>query len=113
MRRLKIMLKTVGTWFKNLSKPKKIALITGGILLLSVTEQASLADIIYEATSALATVGLSRSFTGNLHTAGKFIIILLMYIGRIGPITLAFALRLKNDKGTATRTLAESKIIVG
>ncbi len=87
--------------------------LISGILLLSVTEQAPLADIIYEATSALATVGLSRSFTGNLHTAGKFIIILMMYIGRIGPITLAFALRLKNDKGTAIRTLAESKIIVG
>ena len=87
--------------------------LISGILLLSVTEQAPLADIIYEATSALATVGLSRSFTGNLHTVGKFIIILMMYIGRIGPITMAFALRLKNDNGTCMRKLAESKIIVG
>lgn len=87
--------------------------LISGILLLSITEQAPLADIIYEATSALATVGLSRNFTGNLHTAGKLIVIMLMYIGRIGPITIAFALRLKNDKGAAARKLAESKIIVG
>lgn len=88
-------------------------LLISGILLLSITEKAPLADIIYEAVSALATVGLSRNFTGSLHTAGKLIIIILMYIGRIGPVTLALALRFKTDKGTATRKLAESKIIVG
>jgi len=87
--------------------------LISGILLLSITENAPLSDIIYEATSALATVGLSRNFTGSLQNVGKLIIIILMYIGRIGPITMAFALRLKNDKGAAMRKLAESRIIVG
>ena len=90
-----------------------LVVLISGIILLSVIESASLSDIIYEATSALATVGLSRSFTTSLQAAGKYVIILLMFIGRIGPITMAFALRFKNDEKAAARTLAKSKIIVG
>lgn len=59
------------------------------IILMSVAEPAPLLDITYETTSAIGTVGLSRDFTPHLHMAGKLIIILCMYLGRIGPISLA------------------------
>ncbi|MCI8337412.1 MAG: potassium transporter KtrB [Lachnospiraceae bacterium] len=59
------------------------------IILMSVAEPAALLDIAYETTSAIGTVGLSRDFTPHLHMAGKLIIILCMYLGRIGPISLA------------------------
>lgn len=49
-------------------------------------------DVIYEAVSATATVGLSRNFTGSLNLLGKIIIIITMYFGRVGPISLAVAL---------------------
>lgn len=49
-------------------------------------------DVIYEAVSATATVGLSRNFTGGLNLLGKIIIIITMYFGRVGPISLAVAL---------------------
>jgi trk system potassium uptake protein TrkH len=62
------------------------------ILALSITENAPFIMIIFEAFSAFGTVGLSMGLTGELSDAGKLIIIVLMFIGRIGPLTLAFSL---------------------
>jgi trk system potassium uptake protein TrkH len=61
------------------------------IAALSVVENGSLTDIAYEATSAIATVGLTRDYTSHLHFFGKIIIIFCMYLGRIGPISMAIA----------------------
>ena len=61
-------------------------------LLLSITEGAPLIDILYETISATATVGLTRGITPTLGIAGKIIIIATMYLGRVGPISLALAL---------------------
>ncbi len=71
-------------------------MIISTILLTAVTN-ADFSDIIYETVSATATVGLTRSFTTSLNTAGKLIIILTMYLGRVGPISLAVALNLKKE----------------
>lgn len=59
------------------------------IIAMSIAEHAPLLDIAYETTSAIGTVGLSRDFTSHLHLGGKLIITLCMYLGRIGPISLA------------------------
>lgn len=59
------------------------------IITMSCFETGSLMDIAYEVTSAIATVGLSRDFTPHLHLIGKTIIIICMYLGRIGPLSLA------------------------
>lgn len=64
-------------------------------LLLSVVETAPLTDILYETVSATATVGLSRDLTPLLSTWGKLIIAATMYLGRVGPISLAFAFQVK------------------
>ena len=63
-----------------------------GILLLSITEPHPLESLLFEAASALGTVGLSLGITSSLTAAGKLIIIALMYIGRIGVITFTAAL---------------------
>ncbi len=63
-----------------------------GTFLLSWIETFSLEDIMFEAASALGTVGLSRGITGTLSDLGKLIIIALMFIGRIGVLSLGFAL---------------------
>ncbi|MEE1322169.1 MAG: potassium transporter TrkG [Acutalibacteraceae bacterium] len=60
-------------------------------LLLSLVSDASALDIIYETVSATATVGLTRNLTAALPFWGKLIITGTMYLGRIGPISLAFA----------------------
>ena len=53
-----------------------------------LTESFDFLSISFEAVSAIATVGLSMGITSGLSSFGKVIIILLMYLGRIGPLTL-------------------------
>lgn len=71
------------------------------VILLSLTTDASVLDVIYESMSATATVGLSRNLTGNLNWMGKLIIIATMYFGRVGPISLAIALGSKGENQNA------------
>ena len=66
-------------------------------ILLMATSNASAIDAVYEAVSATATVGLSRNLTATLNTVGKLIIIVTMYFGRVGPISLAVAFGSKNE----------------
>ena len=61
-------------------------------VLLSAVSGADALDILYETVSATATVGLTRDLPPYLNTAGKAIIIGTMYLGRVGPISLALAL---------------------
>ena len=61
-------------------------------VLLSAVSGADALDILYETVSATATVGLTRDLTPYLNTAGKAIIIGTMYLGRVGPISLALTL---------------------
>lgn len=63
-----------------------------GILILSYTENAPFEWIVFEAFSAFGTVGLSMGLTGELSVFGKIVIMVLMFAGRVGPVTLAFAL---------------------
>ena len=60
-------------------------------VLLSAVNDAPALDIVYETVSATATVGLTRNLTPFLNLWGKLIIICTMYLGRIGPISLAIA----------------------
>ena len=69
-----------------------VCILLSSTVLLSMTTDASLLDVFYEAMSATATVGLSRNLTSGLNTLGKIIIIFTMYFGRVGPISLAVAL---------------------
>ena len=68
------------------------AILLTSTVLLSVTTNAPLLDVVYETVSATATVGLSRNLTSSLNLLGKFIIIVTMYFGRVGPISFAVAL---------------------
>ena len=52
-------------------------------------------ELSYEAVSAIATVGLTMGITSNLSMIGKVIIILLMYFGRIGPLTVLLSINRK------------------
>lgn len=82
--------------------------LTGALLAV---QQYDFLDAMYEMVSAIATVGLSRGMTGALTPAGKVIVMLAMYLGRIGPITLALAFN--SNKRTADVSHAEAKVIIG
>jgi len=64
---------------------------TGILLILTPFE---LSDVLTEAISALSTVGLSTGITASLSNPALFVLMLLMFAGRLGPITLAAALAL-------------------
>lgn len=87
-----------------------LALITATLVLL-VTNQGSFIDTAYETASAIGTVGLSRGFTTSLSTFGKAVIILCMYLGRIGPISMVIAFSFK--KGQPHLTYPTENITVG
>lgn len=65
--------------------------IATGTVLLLITEKQSLINLLFEATSAFGTVGLSTGVTFKLTGAGKVVVTFLIYIGRIGPLALAYA----------------------
>jgi trk system potassium uptake protein len=89
-----------------------LAIVIFVSMILSITEiGASLEYIIYEVTSAFGTVGLSLGLTPNLTTFGKVVIVLTMFSGRVGPLTIALALA-KNHGGNTIR-YPEDKILVG
>ncbi|MCF0105677.1 MAG: potassium transporter TrkH [Holdemanella sp.] len=82
-----------------------------GLTLLCVVCPGNLADCLYEIASAIGTVGLTRALTPGLSTAGKYIVIATMYLGRIGPITLSIFFG-KDRLGNKLR-YAEESVNVG
>lgn len=79
--------------------------------ILTTTEDAIFLDLLFETTSAFATVGLTRGITPELSNIGKFLIIITMYAGRVGPLTMAFAFAQRNK--SSKYRYAEGTIIVG
>lgn len=82
------------------------------IILLSITENSDLLTIFFEVASAINTVGLSLGLTPSLSSIGKIIICILMFIGRIGPLTIVLSLSLKKSKDTKIKFI-EEKIMIG
>lgn len=83
----------------------------GTIILCMIEKPASLEYILYEVTSAFGTVGLTLGLTPHLSAAGKIIVSLIMYAGRLGPLTLALSLAQKTIPGTIK--YPEDKILIG
>ena len=81
------------------------------VLLAAVTRAPAL-DIMYETVSATATVGLTRNLTASLGSIGKMILIVTMYLGRVGPISLAIAFNRKKENQSIIRNPIE-EISVG
>ena len=70
-------------------------------------------DLLFEAASAMGTVGLSTGITAALSTGSKLVIIILMFLGRLGPITVALALKKKIKHQLHTIKYPVTDIIVG
>ncbi|MHC4442355.1 MAG: TrkH family potassium uptake protein [Planctomycetota bacterium] len=103
---------------------RKTALLVGtaavynlaGIIILSITEMTDptggvrMEDIIFEQVSAFATVGLSTGLTPALSVLGKLWIILTMFVGRLGPLTIAL---LVIDRKPAVVRMPEERLMIG
>jgi trk system potassium uptake protein len=88
-----------------------VALVGAGRLGLLAVSGLDLDRVLFEAVSAFATVGLSTGITATLPRAGQYILIGLMFIGRIEPITMASALALRERRKLFR--LPEERAIVG
>ncbi|MCC2685171.1 MAG: Trk family potassium uptake protein [Paenibacillaceae bacterium] len=80
-------------------------------MVLSTTEPHPFLMILYEVTSAFSTTGLSMGLTTQLTPFGKIMIIIMMFIGRSGPLTLAYALGPRTEKELYRHP--EGKIMIG
>lgn len=102
------------------SMVKKALLIVGsslivvstGVIILSFSErELPMGDLLFEEVSAFGTVGLSRGITGELTTVGKGVVMGTMFIGRVGPLAIAYALiNHKSDQGARD---GEEPFIIG
>ena len=77
------------------------------VILAILTPGRDLADILYETVSATATVGLSRDLTPTLTAAGKLTVAVTMYLGRVGPISLAIAFGTRRKTVNAVKNPTE------
>ena len=89
-----------------------LMVLVGSTLLLALVTEAPVVDVLYETASATATVGLTRGLTPHLNVWGKLIVILTMYFGRIGPISLAIALGSRKEQRNSIKNPTE-EISVG
>ncbi|MEK3770201.1 TrkH family potassium uptake protein [Paenibacillus sp. FSL R5-0887] len=88
-----------------------LLLIASVSMILSTTEDSNFLAILFETTSAFATVGLTMGLTPELSAIGKVLLCLTMFAGRLGPLTLAYALGPK--QGKPLYKYPEGKIIIG
>ena len=101
---------------EDLMKAVTVTLVAGififcSILVMLLVEPYSLNEILFEVTSAFGTVGLSLGITSELTTLSKIILMLLMFVGRVGIITFLFIF--KNDKKTGKYSYPKERIIIG
>ena len=75
-----------------------VTVVVAGTFFLALFEDAPIEHVIFEAVSAFGTVGLSSGITSTLSAPGKIVIILLMFLGRIGPLTVLAAASLSTKK---------------
>ncbi|MDE1438567.1 TrkH family potassium uptake protein [Bacillus licheniformis] len=88
-----------------------VILVFVSTLILTVTEKHSLLELLFEVCSAFGTTGLSMGITPDLSTIGKSVIILLMFIGRIGIVTLLYLFGRKEIE--ANYHYPKERIIIG
>ncbi len=88
-----------------------VLLIAGGGNLPPLESRHHFVEYLFDTVSAFGTVGLSMGVTPKLNDLQKYALILMMFVGRVGPLTLAFSL--SRDTGGKTLTYAEEGVMVG
>ena len=76
-----------------------LAIVFSTAIILTITDSSlKFINLLFESTSAFGTVGLTTGITDKLSTLGRLVITLTMYIGRVGPLTMAYAFARRNMK---------------
>ncbi|MBS2970457.1 TrkH family potassium uptake protein [Metabacillus sp. KIGAM252] len=75
-----------------------ILFIVAAIFLMTITENESFLEIAFEVVSAFGTVGLSMGVTANFTDFGKIVLVFIMFLGKVGPLTLIYSLATPSGK---------------
>ena len=104
-----------GAQMKKASVIVEVSAITVIVLtlLLIATNPVDIKDGLFEIMSACATVGLTRGVTTTLNAAGKLIVTLAMYLGRIGPISMAMFLARGKSAAEPEMQYADGNFYIG
>lgn len=102
-----LVLRALAVFFASL------LLVSSVIMALSIVEQKEFLSIVYEVVSAFSTCGVTKGITPDLNNLSKVLITLTMYIGKVGPLTLALAIANKTSSKTRKYKYADAKIIIG
>lgn len=81
-------------------------------IIINVEKQ-TFVNVLYEVTSAFGTVGLSTGLTPGLHSISKLMLIFTMFLGRVGPLSFAIAIAIREKKKLQNAVYPEGKIMVG
>ena len=92
-----------------------LAMALGGTMLLTLLEGDGqpFLDMMFEAFSAMATVGVSSAGTPNLSAGSKTVLALMMFFGRVGPLTMASALASRQNRNASKIRYPEEEITIG
>ena len=92
-----------------------LSVLLTGTLAITLIEDGrfSLADLLFECSSAMGTVGISAIGTPNLSTASRALLMPMMFLGRVGPLTLAVAVARRQGKAKSLSKFPEEKIMIG
>jgi len=82
-------------------------------ITLTITEEFTFMDTFFEAVSGFATVGLTLGVTSELSFIGKLVMCVTMFIGRLGPMTMAVAFAIRNSRKKIKIRKPEEKVMVG
>ena len=89
-----------------------LTLAVGGGIFISATSGVGFTDALYETISALATVGLTAGVTGSLSAAAQMLIVVFMYFGRVGVLTISFGF-LMGDRAEERFRYAQTDLLIG
>jgi len=81
-------------------------------IIINVEKQ-PFVNVLYEVTSAFGTVGLSTGLTPGLHSISKLMLVFTMFLGRVGPLSFAVAIAIREKKKLQNAVYPEGKIMVG
>ena len=92
-----------------------LSMLVLGTLIIAMIEDGrfSLADILFECSSAMGTVGVSAIGTPNLNAASRAVLLPMMFLGRVGPLTLAVAVARRQSRVKPVAKFPEEKIMIG
>lgn len=89
------------------------SILIGGTMILSIIEPYPFIDIMFEIGSALGTVGLASFDNASLRAISKVIVIIVMFAGRVGPLTLTSAIAKRQSKSFGEMKYPEVRVMIG